>query len=222
MFTEISPTYDLTNKILSLGIDRLWRKKLILSAGLKDGDVILDLCTGTADLVFEFHRYHENVKILGLDISRGMLEIGAQKLARENDEMLLLLESDALNLPLADNSIDVISIAFGLRNLTDFGQGLSEMRRVLKSNGRLLILEFSLPIFRPWRALYLLYLKHIIPLIGGWISGSRPAYNYLHDTIYTFAAPGEVIAEMRNVGFEQIEARKFLNGISILYCGKVD
>ena len=220
MFSEISPKYDLANRILSFGIDKLWRKRLIKAAELQSENHVLDLATGTADLVHDFDKQEKQLSILGLDLSRGMLEVGRSKLEQNQAHTRsLLVEGDALQLPCKPGSFDVVSIAFGLRNLVDRGAGIAEMARVLRAGGRLLILEFSLPRFTLWRAIYRTYLKYLLPLIGGLITGSRTAYEYLHDSICEFPSPNQVEAMMRQAGFEDIKIAKLAGGIAVLYIG---
>lgn len=219
MFTEISPTYDLINRITSFGADRIWRKRLIKRAAFREGERVLDIATGTADLPFEYQKMRQNLQIVGVDLSRGMLELGVRKLGQQSAKSSLLIQGDALSLPFEDESFDVVSISFGLRNLIDRDRGLAEMSRVMKPGGRLLILEFSLPTFAPWRGLFRFYLKYLVPLFGGWISGSRTAYQYLHDSVDQFPTPLEIETKMKNVGFAKIAFRKFLDGVAVLYFG---
>ena len=180
---------------------------------------MLDLCTGTADLVLEFSEQKKNLDVLGLDFSLEMLRVGQRKLAERGNKEALLIQGDALQLPFSSENFDVISLAFGLRNLTSIQIGLSEMARALRPGGRLLILEFSLPAAWLWRVSYLFYLKNILPRLGGWIAGSRAAYQYLHDTIRTFPSPVEILAQMNRAGFEQASSTNLMGGVAVLYRG---
>jgi demethylmenaquinone methyltransferase/2-methoxy-6-polyprenyl-1,4-benzoquinol methylase len=220
MFSKIAARYDQANRILSFGLDCGWRNKLISSSALEQGERVLDLCTGTADLILEFARHGKNVQILGLDLSLEMLQVGQKKLdAAGKSKETLLIHGNALQLPFSSESFDVISVAFGLRNLTSIQTGLSEMARVLSPGGRLLILEFSLPASWIWRICYLFYLKNILPRLGGWIAGSRLAYQYLHDSICSFPTPIEILAQMNRAGFERTSSINLFGGVAILYRG---
>ncbi len=218
MFSEISGRYDLANAILSLGLDRGWRRALIKAAQPNPGQKLLDLCTGTADLILEFSRQQPELLAIGVDLSSGMLQAGQAKIASANLSCTpLLIEGDALELPFADETFDIISVAFGLRNLTHIHDGLREMARVLTPGGRLLILEFSLPENHIWRKIYLFYLKNILPKMGGWISKSRLAYQYLHDSICSFPSPVEVLQELQHAGLRNANSKKLLGGVAFLY-----
>ncbi|MBI1730181.1 bifunctional demethylmenaquinone methyltransferase/2-methoxy-6-polyprenyl-1,4-benzoquinol methylase UbiE [Candidatus Acetothermia bacterium] len=221
MFSEIAARYDQANRILSFGLDCSWRKRLIKTSVLQSGERLLDLCTGTADLVLEFARHSKNAEILGLDLSLEMLQVGQKRLEEAfKSKEVLLIHGDALQLPFSPQSLDVITMAFGLRNLTSAQKGLSEMARVLRPGGRLLILEFSLPKSWVWRIFYLFYLKNILPCWGGWITGSRMAYQYLHDSICAFPPPIEILAQMNWAGFERTSSTNLFGGVATLYRGE--
>jgi len=221
MFSRISTRYDLANHVISLGRDRSWRRRLVRQAACGPQERILDICTGTADLLIEFARLEESLTLWGLDLSRRMLSLAGKKL-RQNGcaQRALLLEGDALKLPFPSGIFDVVAIAFGLRNLVDLGAGLAEMTRVLRPKGRLLVLEFSLPASPLLRRPYLLYLKHIVPALGGLIAGDRAAYEYLHRSIREFPSSEEILQKLRLCGLERVEFSPLTGGIAAIYRGE--
>jgi demethylmenaquinone methyltransferase/2-methoxy-6-polyprenyl-1,4-benzoquinol methylase len=214
MFSKIAHRYDLLNHVLSLNIDRHWRRHLVRSA-------VLDACTGTADVAIGFAREHPDCTVVGLDRSSGMLSIGREKLARNGlNGRVNLEEGDVLEMPFADGEFDAVSIAFGLRNLPDYARGVSEMVRVLKPGGKLLILEFA----PPERGLYLkgynFYLQNVIPMVGGLISGSWKAYRYLASSIGDFLPRGRILDLMRDANLADVTARKMAGGVTYLFRGE--
>ena len=220
MFTSIARSYDLLNHVLSMNIDRRWRAALVPAAGVDDTSRILDVATGTGDVAVEFARRSDAALITGLDPSVGMLDVAREKLARRNlNGRIGLTEGDALALPFGDGTLDVVTIAFGLRNLPDYGAGIAEMARVLRPGGRLLVLEF----FPPRRGLFLrgyrFYLGTVLPVAGRIISGSREAYRYLAHSIETFIAPDDLRAHMTRARLGNIEARRLTGGIASIYRG---
>ena len=219
MFAGIAARYDRANRILSLGHDAAWRRRLIASAGPQPNETVLDVCTGTADLMRDFLAHDPSLTLYGVDLTRPMLEVGHQKL-NGSSASWTLLQGDALRLPFADASVDVVSVAFGLRNLTDFQAGIREMGRVLRPGGRLLILEFATPPSRLIRALYAPYLRHLLPRIGGWITGDRSAYDYLDRTIRAFPDPDVVAGMMGDAGLVETQWDRLSAGIAVLYRGR--
>jgi len=218
IFSTIAGRYDRANHILSLGLDKGWRRRLVRSAALQPGELLLDLCTGTADLIIEFSKFELDSEIIGIDLSSEMLQVGQKKLrALTSRKKIELIKADVLNLPLMDQSVDVISIAFGLRNLANIQEGLSEMVRVLRPGGRLIILELSLPRHRVWRAIYSFYLKNLMPVFAAWIAGSRAPYRYLHDSICAFPSPSEILAQMTRAGLHKPECNLLLGGVAVIY-----
>lgn len=222
MFDRIAHRYDLLNRLLSMGTDTGWRRKL--NRGIPGGtDLrVLDLATGTADVLIALDRACPQVAGgVGLDMSGGMLKYGREKLRKRGlDQKFQLVRGDATRMGLAPESFDAVTIAFGIRNVLDVDQGLSEMHRILKPGGRALILEFSLPANRPFRALYLFYFRHILPRIGALISGDAHAYRYLNETVETFPYGEDFCDLMRNAGFEAVTATPLTFGIASLYQGE--
>ncbi len=167
MFNHIAPYYDFLNHFLSLGIDIKWRKRAIQELPAGNNQLILDVATGTADLAMEIHRQIQPGKIIGVDISKEMLEIGRAKIREKSwQNRIELLDGDSENLPFEDNTFDAVTVAFGVRNFEHLEKGLSEMSRVLKPGGKLIVLEFSKPKIFPFRQIFNAYFKYLLPLIG--------------------------------------------------------
>ena len=211
MFDSISPTYDLLNRVLSCGIDNLWRRDLVKNIAGYSGKKILDLCCGTGDLSKRLNK--AGAELFSLDFSFSMLKNGINKgwLAGVN------ISGDAARLPFKDNVFDVLTIAFGIRNIPDVDIFLSESLRVLKPDGRLLILELTRPENRFIFFLYRLYLTKIIPFIGWIASGKREAYSYLAKTIMTFLDRDMLIEKIKAAGFKHVEYKKKTFGIAAIY-----
>lgn len=217
MFGRIAPRYDLLNHVLSLNIDKRWRRYTVdqLKDILKPGAEALDVCCGTADLALELGKV---VRTVGVDFCHSMLVIGNKKVA-ENGRPVGLLEGDALNLPFADASFDAVTCAFGLRNLADYSLGLQELHRVLRSGGRMAILEFSQPVIPGFRQLFKFYFHRILPLIGGAVSGSMGAYTYLPNSVEEFPDQERLAEMMRQVGYKNVRYKNLTGGIAALHLG---
>ena len=219
MFTTIARRYDFLNHALSFNLDRTWRRALVGYARAHMGERVLDVATGTGDVAIAFARRTRAAVVVGLDPSEGMLEVASKKLAQEAlDGRVRLVEADALALPLADASVDVVSIAFGLRNLPDYERGMREMARVLKPGGRLVILEFLPPRGAALLA-YRVYLGAVLPVAGRVISGSPEAYRYLSASIRDFMEASEVRSLIASAGLRRVESRRLTGGIAALYRG---
>jgi len=222
MFDRIAHRYDLLNRLLSFGTDVRWRKTM--NRRIPDGkDLrVLDLATGTADVLIAMERACKQVTSgIGLDMSGGMLKYGRQKLvALGLDQKFRLVRGDATCLGLGGGLFDAVTISFGIRNVLDVSQGLGEMHRILKPGGRALILEFSLPANRPFRACYLFYFRHILPRLGALISGDSYAYRYLNETVETFPYGEDFCDLMRGAGFQNVTATPLTFGIASLYQGE--
>jgi demethylmenaquinone methyltransferase/2-methoxy-6-polyprenyl-1,4-benzoquinol methylase len=221
LFSIIAHRYDLLNHLLSLNIDRRWRKELVRCAGAKRGEKILDVCTGTGDVAICFTQNNEVAEIVGVDLSQEMLQVARRK-TRSNGpgRRITLIEADALHLPFDDNRFDKVTIAFGLRNMEDHGRGISEMVRVLKKGGFLLILEFSPPRNDLFGVCYQLCLKTVIPAVGGIMSGSSRAYRHLSSSIASFPKPDEIMRLMEAGGLKKLQAQGLTSGIAYLYRGE--
>lgn len=207
MFTRIAPRYDLLNHLLSAQMDRFWRARTAkeLKPILQRPDaLVLDLCCGTGDLAFALQR-NANARILGADFSHTMLVRARQKASAENGTGLMpFVETDALRLPFADNSFDLVTSAFGFRNLANYEDGLKELLRVLKPAGTLAILEFAEPPSGVLGDAYRFYTRTVLPKIGGWISGDAEAYAYLPRSVARFFRPDEFVSFLEQVGYRQV------------------
>jgi demethylmenaquinone methyltransferase/2-methoxy-6-polyprenyl-1,4-benzoquinol methylase len=221
MFAEIAPTYDLLNRLLSFHIDQLWRRRTTRLAPCARGP-LLDLCTGTGDLALAYHKACAGkAAIVGADFCPQMLERAVQKASRaRRSSSIQFVEADAQRLPFARDTFEVVSIAFGLRNVTDTDKGIAEMVRVLKPGGRLAILEFSKPRHWFFGRMYRAYFQYLLPLVGQLLSRSRQsAYRYLPESVGEFP-DGEALCErLRGHGLEQVSQRPFTFGIATLYVG---
>jgi demethylmenaquinone methyltransferase/2-methoxy-6-polyprenyl-1,4-benzoquinol methylase len=221
MFAGIAARYDLLNHLLSGSTDKRWRRLVArrLQGALEVEDArALDVACGTGDLALALARAAQSARIVGIDFCRPMLEIAARK-GETASNAPAFVEADALKLPFADESFDAVSIAFGLRNLASVEGGLKELRRVLKPGGRAAVLEFSTPVVPGFRTLFQLYFTRVLPRIGGLISGSRGAYEYLPDSVSRFPNQNELARLMRGVGFEEIEYQNLTGGIAALHMG---
>jgi demethylmenaquinone methyltransferase / 2-methoxy-6-polyprenyl-1,4-benzoquinol methylase len=223
MFTKIAPRYDLLNHLLSLQMDRMWRARTvrILRPILeRPTAAVLDLCCGTGDLAFALQRKTDG-RLWGVDFAHTMLARAKEKDAAEAGDRrrIPFVESDALQLPFADHSFDLVTTAFGFRNLANYEAGLREIFRVLKPNGTAAILEFTEPKPGWFGDLYRWYFQVMLPRLGGLISGDRAAYSYLPSSVAKFLRPEELTELMGRNGFEKVEARVWTGGTVALYTG---
>jgi demethylmenaquinone methyltransferase/2-methoxy-6-polyprenyl-1,4-benzoquinol methylase len=222
MFASIARRYDHGNQVLSLGLHHRWRKAAVRLSGAKPGDRVLDCATGTGDLAFEFQRAVGRLgQVIGIDFCAEMLEVARSK-AEQGGGATRFEEADALRLPYADASFDVASIAFGIRNVDEPALGITEMARVVRPGGSVVVLEFGQPGGPLFGPLYRFYSAHIIPLIGGLLTGKRYAYEYFHRTSSEFPCGRAFVALMENTErFSKVEARSVTGGIAHVYVGIV-
>ena len=223
MFASISRRYDLLNHLLSLNQDRRWRRKAVETSGLREGARVLDVCTGTADLAIAYSKgIGATGLVVGTDFCPEMLHLGMQKLAREpSGGRVGLMAADTLDLPFADETFEVVSVAFGIRNVSDLRAGMSEMARVAKQGGRLVILEFSLPENRLVRGAYMAYFTRLLPIVGRAVSRARnDAYSYLPGSVIEFPSKDEMCRLMKECGLLHVSAKKLSLGIVTLYAGE--
>jgi len=220
MFDRISPTYDKINRVVSLGRDQAWRRALVKHLPQKQALKLLDVATGTGDqLVALFEASKQIERAVGVDLSSDMLQIAEKKLAKKAyREQVVFQCADAEKLPFPSQTFDVTSLSFGIRNVPSPETALRELHRVLKPKGRALILEFSLPPY-PIRPVYLFYLRHLMPWIGGFFSKDREAYRYLNETIETFPHGKEFALLLKGAGFSRIEIHPMALGAVSLYVG---
>lgn len=220
MFNSIAWRYDFLNHFLSFSIDRLWRKRAIrVISEYHKNPVILDVATGTADLAIASIRLNP-IKITGIDISANMLGIGRQKVAKKGlSERIELLQADSEKIPFGDNSFDVAMVAFGVRNFSHPVTGLSEMRRVLRENGMIMVLEFSKPSGFPFRSVYNFYFRKILPFFGRFFSKDKSAYEYLPDSVMKFPDNEAFLSLLLQAGFSETKQIKLTGGIASIYTG---
>ena len=219
MFNEISGRYDFLNHFLSLGIDRLWRKRLVREMIQGKPEHVLDLATGTADLAIELLGQSQ-IRITGVDISEKMLGVGKEKIAKAGlSSSIDLISGDAENLQFSDKTFDAAMIAFGVRNFENLDKGISEMKRVLTKNGKVMILEFSHPASFPIKQVYGVYSRFIIPLMGRLISSHPSAYRYLPETVAAFPSGEAFLNIMQQAGFKDCRRISLSGGIASIYIG---
>jgi len=223
MFAEIAPRYDFLNHFLSVSIDRQWRKVAVQKTAEylngRSSAMCLDLCSGTGDLALELNR-RLDVLVVASDFCHPMLVRGLEKVrAAKRTGTIPVIEADSLVLPFASGTFDAATVAFGLRNIVDTSAGLAEMRRVLKSGGAAIVLEFSRPAIPVFRELFEFYFHHILPRLGGLISGQGTAYHYLPASVDRFPPQKELAKLMETVGFKDVGYRNLSGGIAALQWG---
>ncbi len=218
MFDRIAPSYDLLNKVLSLYLDVLWRKKALKHLAVKDDEQVLDIATGTGDLALEALKTGAACRVCGLDFSEEMMRAAAAKRDRLGlRNRYLLACGDALRMPFKERSFDGAMVAFGVRNMPDVEGFFREAHRILRDGGRLAVLELSLPANPFIRECYLLYFKKFLPLIGSLLSGRSTAYHYLRDSVLDFYAPRQVEELLCNSGFTVLRSIPLSFGVCHLY-----
>lgn len=215
MFDQISHRYDFLNHFLSLGIDKLWRKKAVKILRSFNPNTVLDVATGTAD--FAIAALDSGAKeIVGIDISEGMLSVGREKVKKYNGR-IRLERGDSEHIQFNDQTFDAIIVAFGVRNFEHLQKGLNEMRRVLKPGGHLIVLEFSKPSAFPVKQLYNFYFKYILPFWGNLLAKHKTAYSYLPESVMAFPEGEQFVAELKKAGYSSAENRPLSFGISSIY-----
>ena len=222
MFNDIAPSYDRLNHLMSLGIDNIWRKKAIKEIVDGTQQQILDVACGTGDSTIAIAKAMEpGGRVTGIDISAGMMEPLMRKAAHEGvHDRIKLLQADALQMPFEADTFHRVTCAFGIRNFEDRKKGLAEFLRVLKPGGKAVILELGIPDKPFIKTLYDIYFRHILPLIGGLISGNRAAYRYLPESVYAFPRPETFCAMMERAGFHNVRHRNFTFGLCRLFIGE--
>lgn len=219
LFNDIAPRYDLLNHLLSLNIDKSWRRRAVRELG-GEVDELLDVACGTGDFAIAAAR--AGVKqVVGIDISAGMVELGKQKVEALGLSGRIVLEmGDSEQMRFPDASFDGVTVAFGVRNFEHLEQGLCEMCRVLRPGGKVVILEFSMPRRFPMKQLYTFYFRRVLPVLGGWISGNKKAYVYLPESVMRFPQGNDFLDIMARCGFVCTRRRKLTGGIASLYIGE--
>ena len=220
MFDKIAPHYDFLNRLLSLRQDTVWRRHMVDAAAVSPGDTILDVACGTCDVTLEAARRMENQgRLIGVDFSFGMLELGAAKLRRLGNQCIQLVNGNALSLSFGDNWVDAVFIAFGIRNIMDRQGALEEFFRVLKPGGRVVVLELTTPESGLFRHIYLSYFQKILPRIGALFSKDDNAYSYLPESVLKFPDAPAFARIMKSAGFHGIRFKPMTFGIVTLFVG---
>lgn len=223
LFRRVAPKYDFLNRLLSFRRDVAWRRFTARKAGLEPGGSVLDVATGTGDLAFDLAEVVGSTgRVVGLDFTEAMLvraRAKADKLGLA--DVCRFVQGNALELPFEGAQFDAATIAFGLRNVVDRERCLLEMRRVVKPGGRVLVLEFSQPVWPVFRQVYLLYFRHILPFIGRLVQGDADTYRYLPETVLAFPDQEALAANMRNLGFHNVHYYNLTGGICCLHIGEV-
>ncbi len=221
MFDNIAPRYDLLNRVLSLGIDVRWRKRLVRSVVDRSKTAVLDIATGTGDVAILLGREPSVTQVVGLDISSQMLQVARGKVKqRQLSAKIDLVLGDSENLPQPDNTFDAVTVAFGVRNFEDVRRGLQECHRVLKPGGSLHVLEFSQPQATPFRQIYQAYFRYILPLVGRVTSRDPKAYTYLFESVQAFPAGKDFANVLQELGFRTTTIHPLTLGICTLYVGE--
>ncbi len=221
MFSAIAPRYDLLNRLLSAGRDRVWRREAIRATALDRDGRLLDVCTGTGDMALEAARQFPDAQIVGVDFSRPMIALGEAKVANARlTDRIQLQAAPAEALPFPDESFDAATVAFGLRNLPDRQRGLHEMYRVVKSGGCAVVLEFTTPTNPLVRHAYLWYFHRVLPWIGRLVSRHPSAYSYLPASVAHFPSPEGLAVWIRDAGFAEVSFRLLTGGIVAIHVGR--
>lgn len=220
IFNDIAPKYDLLNHLLSMNIDKGWRRRAMKYIGEHQKGSLLDVACGTGD--FSIAAYRKGVKqVTGIDISANMVEVGRKKIREMGLEKYIDLQNgDSEQMNFADGTFDVVTVAFGVRNFEHLELGLKEIYRVLKPGGKAIILEFSMPEHFPMKQLYKFYFRHVLPVIGGWISGNKGAYTYLPESVMKFPQGCTFLNIMSQCGFQNSLRQKLSGGIASIYIGE--
>ncbi len=219
MFDGIAHRYDFLNTLLTLGIDKTWRRRAISLLKLKDNDQkVLDIATGTADMPLEIYKQFKPLKIIGLDISTEMIALAHKKVERNELSGIIELEvGDSENLRFEDNSFDAVTVSFGVRNFGNLNKGLDEIYRVLKPGGKLMVLEFTKPKYFPFKQFFNFYFKHILPRIGAKSSKDPKAYKYLYESVQAFPDYERFLNELKKSGFKNLDFKSYTLGICAAY-----
>lgn len=218
MFARISRRYDLMNRIMTLGQDQRWRRMVVALCALPPGGRLLDVATGTGDIAFIARRLRPDVEVVGVDFTWEMMAVGRTKAGSPE---VRFVQGDALALPFADNSFDAACSGFMMRNVVDIAQAFAEQRRVVRPGGRVVCLEITHPRFGPWRRLFHLYFFHVVPFIGGLVSGHRDAYTYLPHSTLPFPDADSLADIMRRVGLRNVRYRRLMLDTVAIHVGEV-
>ena len=223
IFDQIASTYDYLNRILSMGIDIYWRKCLVKFLPHKFNLEVIDLATGTGDVALVLGKLKNVKKVTGIDLSKEMVSIARKKVAQKKlNNKIDLIIGDAVTIPIENNSCDAVTVSFGIRNFNDPLKSLQNMHRILRKNGRALIMEFSIPRNKIVKAVYLFYFRNILPLIGNLFSNHGDAYTYLNQTVEDFPHGEQMKDLILEAGFQKVHYKTLTFGIATIYCGLKD
>ncbi|MGE3312013.1 MAG: bifunctional demethylmenaquinone methyltransferase/2-methoxy-6-polyprenyl-1,4-benzoquinol methylase UbiE [Limisphaerales bacterium] len=223
LFAAVAPRYDLINDLQSFGMHRLWKRRLVELAEVRPGEAALDLCCGTGDIAFALAR--SGAQVSGVDFSEPMLEVARRKMRASGPGEsgrgggVTFLQGDAEALPFEDVSFDLVTIGYGLRNLSDLDQGLREMARVTRVGGRLMILDFAFPSNALWRGLYKLHLRTMVPLLGRVFCGNAETHAYILESLRRYPGPAEISRRMEAAGWNSVRSWNVLGGVMTLHRG---
>ena len=215
LFAKIAPRYDLINDLQSFGLHRAWKRRMIRLAAIQSGEHALDLCCGTGDVAFAMAA--NGAEVTGLDFSKAMLDVARHRAKQSNPQFI---QGDAQQIPFPNNSFDVITISYGLRNLSNWERGLEEMFRVCKPNGRILVLDFGKPENAPWRGIYFTYLKWFVPLFGRIFCGDSATHAYILESLKNYPAQRGVEEKMRSLECKDVRVFNLLGGAMSINYGK--
>lgn len=220
MFNNIAPKYDMLNHLLSLGIDRCWRNRVVRILKADEATNILDVATGTGDLAIAMARKLDNATIVGADLSEQMVDVARAKVEKLGiGERLSLQVADVEHMPFNDLAFDAVTVAFGVRNFQNIPASLQEIRRVTTDGGRLVILEFSTPTNKIFGSLYRFYFHRVLPIVGGWLSKDRKAYTYLPQSVDEFPSPARFLELMAQAGYTSCRSESLFFGVAQIYIG---
>ena len=218
MFSSIAARYDLTNDVLSFGVHRLWKKKALNMLELSHGERVLDLCTGTGDLAFIISDKVGSVgEVVGVDFCSEMLVAANERLEKKDAKNISFKRGDVLNLEFGDSSFDVVTVAYGIRNVDDVKKGLEEIFRVLKPGGRIMVLEFGKPSLPVFSQTYQFFASCFMPIVGKILTGNKKAYQYLPQTSFEFPCGNEFLDILEGVGFQKSFFKSLFGGVSYIY-----
>jgi demethylmenaquinone methyltransferase/2-methoxy-6-polyprenyl-1,4-benzoquinol methylase len=218
LFSTIARRYDLINDLQSFGLHRWWKHRLVQLANIQPGQRALDLCCGTGDVAFALAR--RGAEVTGLDFSEPMLEIARERQKAQTSAPIDFIRGDALQIPFPDGHFHIVTISYGLRNLSDVDAGLREMRRVLRPGGSLLVLDFGKPDYPIWREIYFAYLRHVCPLLGRLFCGDPDTHSYILESLLHYAAQRGVAAKMEQLDFTRVRVANLLGGIMSINHGE--
>jgi demethylmenaquinone methyltransferase/2-methoxy-6-polyprenyl-1,4-benzoquinol methylase len=221
MFETIADGYDFQNRFLSLRTDRWWRRMMVKNIECPDHGVVLDVATGTAEIALEIVRQRSGIRVVGIDFSPNMVQVGLRKVKRtRGEDKITLVIGDARRLPFRASQFDVVTVAFGIRNIKERGETLGVLREVLKPGGQLIVMEFGLPQTPILKQVYRYYFDRILPIVGDTISRTGFAYSYLADSVHRFPDPDDFVRLLESSGFKEVKTQKLTFGIALLFMAK--